>query len=274
MATKLQGIDVSKHQGSIDWKKVKESGKVSFVILRAGYGSYIKQKDTTFEYNYSECKKYGIPVGAYWYIYASSVDGAKTEAKTCLEAIKGKSFELPVFMDIEYESDILAQTKQVRTDMCKAFMDAISTAGYKTGLYCSYDFIINQLDKSQLTKYDKWIAQYASACKYSGSDLMMWQYSSKGTVSGISGSVDMDYLYKEIATATAKWEKNGSDWYYKKADGTYQKNDWLKVDDRWYWFDANGKCITGWKNIKGVDYYFAEKAFGSIKECQCMEASK
>lgn len=84
----LKGIDVSKHQGKIDWSKVK----VDFAILRAGYGMYEYQKDPTFEYNYAECKKYNIPMGAYWYSYATTLDQVRKEAEVCAKALKGKTF--------------------------------------------------------------------------------------------------------------------------------------------------------------------------------------
>lgn len=76
-------------------------------------------------------------------------------------------------------------------------MEAIKNAGYKTGLYCSYDWIKNWVDSKKLVEYDKWIAQYSNSCSYSGKDLALWQYSSKGSISGIKGSVDMNYCYKE-----------------------------------------------------------------------------
>ena len=99
-----KGIDISKHNGSIDWQKVRNSGSVDFAVLRSGYGRLISQKDQQFERNYAECKKYGIPIGTYWYSYAHSVSEIQTEARVFLEAIKGKQFEYPVYLDFEEES--------------------------------------------------------------------------------------------------------------------------------------------------------------------------
>ena len=103
-------IDVSYHQGvNIDFEKVKASG-VEGVMIRAGYGKYISQKDRAFERNYKEAKQAGLNVGAYWYSYADSTASAAQEAAVCLQVIKGKTFELPIAFAIEYEPQILEQT--------------------------------------------------------------------------------------------------------------------------------------------------------------------
>nr|DAT69559.1 MAG TPA: hypothetical protein [Caudoviricetes sp.]DAT69568.1 MAG TPA: hypothetical protein [Caudoviricetes sp.] len=266
----MKGIDVSRYQGKINWERVKEDG-VEFAILRAGYGMYENQIDPTFEYNYTECQKYNIPVGAYWYSYATSVKEGQEEAEIFLKTINGKILELGAWMDQEYETSIQALSKQARTDICITFMEKIKAAGFRTGLYCSYDWIKNWLYPAKLQNYDKWIAQYSSNCSYSGKDLALWQYSSKGTIDGITGSVDLDYLYKDYLTSqkVGIWKKNTKGWWYEYSDGSYIKNDWLKLDDRWYYFDKNGYALKGYATIDGKQYYFAEKyALGNIKECQ------
>ena len=266
----LKGIDVSKHQGDINWDKVKADG-VQFAILRAGYGMYENQIDSKFERNYSECKRVGIPIGVYWYSYAINTNEAEKEADVCLNIINKKEFDYPIWFDQEYEPSIKALSKQLRTDICKTFIEKIKNSGYKVGLYCSYDWIKNWLYEKQLTSYDKWIAQYSNKCSYSGSDLSMWQYSSSGRVNGISGNVDLDYCYKDY-TSTEKigsWKKNNTGWWYEYSDGSYPTNSWLKVDGLWYWFDNRGYAVKGYQTIGGKKYYFAEKyALGTIKECQ------
>lgn len=97
----IKGIDVSKFQGKVDWAAVKASGEVDFVIIRAGYGRETSQEDVQFKNNYVGCKMNNIPVGAYWYSYAESVEDARQEARACLEVIKGKQFEYPIYFDIE-----------------------------------------------------------------------------------------------------------------------------------------------------------------------------
>ena len=266
----LKGIDVSKHQGDINWDKVKADG-IQFAILRAGYGMYENQIDSKFEKNYSECKRVGIPIGAYWYSYAINTNEAEKEADVCLNIINKKEFDYPIWFDQEYEPSIKSLSKQLRTDICKTFIEKIKNSGYKVGLYCSYDWIKNWLYEKQLTSYDKWIAQYSSKCSYSGSDLSIWQYSSSGRVNGISGNVDLDYCYKDY-TSTEKigsWKKNNTGWWYEYSDGSYPTNSWLKVDGLWYWFDNRGYAVKGYQTIGGKKYYFAEKyALGTIKECQ------
>lgn len=103
----MKGIDVSKHNGNIDWNAVKQSGKVDFAILRAGYGKSISQKDAQFEANYRDAKAQGIPVGAYWYSYAITPSEAEAEARTFLQAIAGKQYVLDKL------SSILPTTKCV-----------------------------------------------------------------------------------------------------------------------------------------------------------------
>ena len=90
----MRGIDVSVHNGNVDWNRVKNSG-IDFAILRAGYGKVVSQKDKKFEDNYAFAKAAGIPVGAYWYSYAKTVDEARQEAETCITILRGKKFEYP-----------------------------------------------------------------------------------------------------------------------------------------------------------------------------------
>lgn len=203
----FKGIDVSKWQYNIDWKKVKDSG-VQFAILRAGYGKVISQKDKTFETNYEGCKDVGLPVGAYWYSYATDVAGAHKEAKTFLEAIKGKSFEYPVYFDQEYEESIKALTNQERTDIVKAFCQDMEAAGYYTGLYCSLDWLQNWVYADQLKQYDVWVAAYVKNVENAPIPYGIWQYSSKGEVPGISVDVDLDISYKDYPSIMKKARLN------------------------------------------------------------------
>ena len=188
-----KGIDVSEHQGHIDWAKVAKDG-VEFAIIRAGYGRELSQKDDNFEQNYTAAKKAGIQVGAYWYSYADSVKRAEEEAKTCLKVLEGKHFELPVFFDQEYEKSILALSNKTRTDIILKFLEIIQAAGRKCGLYSSTNFITTKLEASRLRQYPLWIAEYGSKLHYTGT-VWAWQYSSKGRGSGILGNVDCNHGY-------------------------------------------------------------------------------
>ena len=189
----LKGIDVSEHQGVIDWTKVAKDG-VQFAVIRAGYGRELSQKDKYFERNYAGAKAAGIKVGAYWYSYANSVERGEQEARTCLKVLEGKSFELPIFFDQEYEKSILALSNKTRTDIVLKFLETIKAAGCKVGLYSSTNFIQTKLQANRLTAYPLWLAEYGSKLHYTGM-VWAWQYTSKGRVAGIKGRVDMDHGY-------------------------------------------------------------------------------
>ena len=117
-----KGIDVSKHQRKIDWTKVK----TDFCIIRAGLGKALSQKDPQFENNYAGCKANKIPVGAYWYSYATSAAEAAKEAEVCLQVIAGKQFEYPIYMDVEDKVQS-ALGKDLLTDIVIAFCDTLET---------------------------------------------------------------------------------------------------------------------------------------------------
>ena len=185
----MKGIDVSKHQGNIDWSRVK----VDFAIIRAGYGKELSQKDSKFDDNYAGCKKNNIPCGVYWYSYATSVEDAKKEAKTCLEVIKGKKFEFPIYFDLE-EKRQFDLGKKVCSEIVQAFCDIIEKAGYYAGLYCSTYYLTNFVTESVRNRYAIWVAQYNDKCTYSG-QYGIWQKSSEGKINGISGNVDIDECY-------------------------------------------------------------------------------
>ena len=192
--SKIKCIDVSEHQGVIDWAKVKASG-VDYAILRAGFGrTAVNQTDKTFERNYENAKKAGVKLGVYWYSYADSTQDAKREAEACLEVLKGKTLELPVFFDLE-ESFQTAYGKSMLTNMAKMFCETIRAGGYTPGVYANLTWFTDYLDYNSLKRaYPIWLAQYHTKAQL---DCDIWQYSSKGTVPGVSGSVDMNIIYNE-----------------------------------------------------------------------------
>lgn len=188
----IKGIDVSEWQGDIDFAKVKASG-IDFVIIRAGFGKYIKQKDPKFEQNYKRAKAAHLNVGVYWYSYAATVEDARREADICLEVIKGKQFEYPIYFDLEEQSQF-AKGRTFCSDLVKAFCDRLEKAGYFAGLYISRSPLQQYISADVAKRYALWIAEYGSKCNYNGT-YGIWQYSSTGRVNGISGSVDMDISY-------------------------------------------------------------------------------
>lgn len=203
-----KGIDVSKHNGIIDWAKVKASGAVDFAIIRAGYGKSISQKDKHFENNYAGCKANGIPCGAYWYSYAITPAEAEAEARVFLQAIAGKQFEFPVYFDIEEKSTLNTGSKNVSA-IVKAFCNTMEKAGYWCGVYASRAHVQTYFDSETKNRYSMWIAEWGSKLNYSGGEVGMWQYSEKGKVDGIGGNVDMDVCYVDYPTVIKAAGKNG-----------------------------------------------------------------
>lgn len=207
----LKGIDVSKWQGNIDWKAVK-SKSVEFSIVRAGYGREKSQIDRKFEANYSGCKAAGIPVGAYWYNYATDVEGAKLEAQACIAALKGKQFEFPIYYDIE-EKATLETGKENVSAIARTFCEALEKAGYFVGIYSMKSALDSYFTDEVKKAYTVWLAHVGvERSSYSGS-YDMWQYSWKGAVEGIKGDVDLDYCYKDFPKIIKDAGLNG----YKKA---------------------------------------------------------
>lgn len=203
MATKI--IDVSTWQGNIDWSKVKADG-VQGAIIRAGFGSLASQKDNKFEQNYKNAKAVGMPIGAYWYSYATSVATAKKEAEVCLSILKGKQFEYPIYYDLE-DPSMTKCGKSVLTQIATTFCETLENAGYFVGIYSNPNWLKNYLDYNTIKKYTLWLAHWGvSEPSY---ECGLWQYSSSGSVSGISGRVDMDWGYQDFPTTIKNGKFNG-----------------------------------------------------------------
>lgn len=202
------GIDVSKHNGSINWNSVKDSGKVDFVVMRAGYGKLISQKDPKFEEYYASCKKLSIPCGVYWYSYAKTVAEAQTEARVFLDAIRGKQFEFPVYLDFEEESQFRLG-KNMCSAMTEAFLKIVQDAGYFVGIYSSKSGLENYIDADIRRKYSVWVAHVNVAKTSYSMPFDVWQYSWKGRIDGISGDVDCNYGYKDFPTIIKNIGLNG-----------------------------------------------------------------
>ena len=184
-------IDVSEHQGSIDWEKVKPH--IDGAILRCGYGSdYPGQDDACFRRNADECTRLGIPFGVYLYSYAKTADKARSEAAHVLRLIQGYRLSYPVYLDLEEPG-----TQAGAVERACIFGDAIESAGYWCGIYANL-YWWEMILKDGLERFTKWVAQYYSKCEYTGAHLDIWQYSSKGSVPGINGNVDMNECYRDF----------------------------------------------------------------------------
>ena len=183
-------IDVSYHNGTIDWEKVKAAG-IEGAIIRCGYGmDQTDQDDVQFKRNADECTRLGIPFGVYLYSYANNARKAESEAQHVLRLIAGYHLSYPVYYDLEERG-----TEVGAVERMKIFADIIEAAGYWCGVYCNkswWDQYLSPLGD----RYTKWIARYNSTLGMDGVD--MWQYTSDGSVSGISGRVDMNHCYRDF----------------------------------------------------------------------------
>ena len=201
----LEGIDVSSYQGSINWAAVAKTKH--FAILRAGTGfKGVDNKDSKFEDNYRDAKNAGVKVGAYYYSYAQSVEGAKNEANWFLNHLKGKKFEWPVYYDIEEASQFEAG---IHNAIAKAFCSILEEHNYYCGIYASGSRWSYNFDDEVKTKYTAWVAHWGvSKPSYTGS-YAVWQKSSTGSVNGISGAVDLDESYIDFTPIMSQYSKNG-----------------------------------------------------------------
>ena len=252
-----QGIDVSEHQGRIDWDAVKASG-IDFAILRVGFGapSFGGRVDYQFNRNISECERLGIPYGVYVYSYAFDNQQAADEASMVIDCLSGHNPRLPVYYDLEDKTIIADGRQSGIASRAQTFCNKISSAGYKPGIYANLNWFNNILTDPVFKSgsWDHWIAQYNSQCHYTAS-YSFWQYTSRGKVSGISGNVDMNYAYVDISLYY--WQLKEGTWYYATSDGKAYTG-WLRQGGAWYWLDpdAGGVMATGLYECNGSMYWF------------------
>ena len=226
----MRGIDVSSHNGKIDWKTVKSSG-IDFVIIRAGYGN--STEDLCFKDNIKNAKEVGIKVGVYWFCYALNEVEARKEADFFYFFIKKYKLDLPIFYDFEYDTERYAMehnvtfSKEKRTAIIKAFCDRIEEHGLHCGVYLNPDYIKNRLIYNDLKAYPLWLANWVDDSRtdfsvspndvnlYYGNPFM-WQFGI-GHVLGVDGNADLNYGYFEADTDNepSEWSKEAIEWAVK-----------------------------------------------------------
>lgn len=192
----LLGLDISKWNGEIDWKAVKDKN-ISFVIIRAGYGNTV---DYRFEQNIKGAIDNDMLIGVYWFSYSYTNQGAHLEAKKCYNTIKKykKHIVLPVFWDFEYDSVNYAKkhghsiSKERASNMADTFCTTIKGYGMETGIYTNLDYSKRYFTKEVLSKYHTWIACWASECTYK-EHYIIWQCSDKFYIK--NKRYDLNYLY-------------------------------------------------------------------------------
>ena len=202
------GVDISKHNGNVNIKKVRDAGYKA-IVIRAGYGN--NNTDQKFVPNTEACVNLGVNTGFYWFMYSTSEAGAAKEGKYAVEHAK-KYFEknVPIAADLEYDTVAYAAkrgvniTKNVATAYVIAFLKEVEKAGFIPVLYTNKDYMSRMFDVAKIrqaldTPLYVWYARYTSSLSSSEEAVVdVWQYSSKGSVDGISGNVDMNKFYTDI----------------------------------------------------------------------------
>ena len=259
----LKGIDVSKYQGQIDFNAVKRSG-IEFVIIQAGYGKSVSQKDPYFEQNYTRAKAAGLKVGAYWFSYAYSPDEAAEEARTCAAVIADKQFDFPVYYDLESDPKSAYFPFMTGKENCSAMVTAFCTEleklGYFAGLYISRSPLQTHITKDVAKRFALWLAEYGNKLNYSG-DYGIWQRSSTGRIVGIIGDVDLDEAVIDYSSIIIKGGFNN----YPKAEKPKPSPEYfeytiIKGDTLTSIAKAFGTTIAKLKeinNIKNVNLIYA-----------------
>lgn len=195
------GIDVSSHQGWIDWQAVADSG-VDYAMIRAGYRGYSEgetNQDDFFEYNIGYATALGIDVGVYFFSQALTEEEAIAEAKEVLAMVEGYELSYPIYFDWETVTGDEARTDTISssevTACALAFCKTIEDAGYDAGVYFNLSTATQLLRLTDLKDYDFWLAEYRDTPSYPFA-VNMWQYTDAGTVPGIDANVDLNLSFE------------------------------------------------------------------------------
>ncbi len=201
-----KGIDVSKWQKPVDWAAVAADPDVDFAIIRCAWSGLESSEFAEF---YEGAKGVGLPIGAYSYVMATTVEEAETEAKALVEILKGKQFEYPIYIDAEEPGIHDSMDAGLLTSIIKTQVDILEDAGYFAGVYTNTWFATSKLDMTQLVNYTLWLADYTGGTPAYTGDYAMWQYSCDGIVNGVTGTVDMNYCYADFPTIIKEAGLNG-----------------------------------------------------------------
>nr|DAO34968.1 MAG TPA: hypothetical protein [Caudoviricetes sp.] len=258
-------IDVSEHNGTIDWAAVKKAG-INYAIIRDGYGT--SHVDNCFVRNMEGAIAQGIHIGIYHFSYALSAAGAKAEAEYVIKLIqpyKGK-IVLPVFFDFEYDTVDYAKKqgvtlgKEAFNAHTVAFCDTIQAAGYRAGVYYNLDYLRRYVDIDRIGKYVQWYAQYADTASATTWDF--WQYSSSYTIAGCSGKFDVSVIKNSGSITNSRkytvgWHCDNKGRWYADTEASYYYDRWAKINGKWYSFDKEGYMLSNtWQVEAGGDTYY------------------
>ncbi len=266
----LKGIDVSKHNGAIDWGSVPSSG-ISFAFIKAG--STKSGVDPYFDANMRGAQNAGLKVGVYLYSYATTVEQAQNEANLMLEWLSNYTVSYPVVYDVE-DSCHKGMSQEQLQALINTFCSTIEAAGYYPMVYSSKNWFNQRIGN---VGYDKWVAQYADNLEYNGASF--WQYTSHGSVAGVGTRVDVNYQFKDFSNLIVSdgfvdrngqtlffsgykmqrgWVAYNDTRYYLDANGFLQRNCWFTDESGTYYLTADGSVARGQVNLDGQNYFFDE----------------
>ena len=244
-------IDVSEWQGDIDWAKAKADG-VEGVIIRLGYG-WGNNADKKAQRNISECKRFGIPFGIYWYSYADTPSIAKEEGADVVAKLKQfgvnpSDLAYPVYYDLEkwtWEGHQPPTDPNVYNDIVNNWYSALQSAGYKNlSVYSYTSYLQGPLKHADIYAKTTWVAQYGARMGFDSfpTDSRGWQYTSSGKVDGISGNVDMNAFGNKEFVNGGHWVTKNGQKYWRDSDGSLARSKEIydPESNAWYWIDSDG----------------------------------
>ncbi len=256
-----RGIDVSMHNGAINWGQVASSG-INFAFIKVG--STKSGVDPQFAANITGAQAAGIRTGVYLYSYAVTPEQAANEANLVLQWIDPYTVNYPIVFDIEDKCHRNLSNQQL-IDIINAFCTTIDAAGYYPVVYSYKNMFTGKLSN---VGWDKWVAQYADSCDYNN-NVCFWQSSSRGSISGVNGNVDLDYQYKDYSQFIVPEGfvgHNGSVRFYRNWK---MQRGWVAYNDTRYYLDGAGNLVSGWFTDTDGSTYYLSPADGSIARGQC-----
>lgn len=247
-----RGIDVSRWQGNVNWAAVA-ADDVSFVMLGTRSKGIV---DPYFHTNVQGASAAGLKVGAYIYSLATTPDMAREEADFVLSLVKDYPISFPIAFDAEDSATLGTLPPAQVSEIINAFCQRIADAGYYPIVYANDYWLSNKIDLSNM-HYDVWVARYEAKHVYSNP--IMWQVTSTGSINGINGNVDIDFLYKDLTPKLPgnMWRTIGGKTYYYQ-NYAIQKNTWVNDGSGWFYMNEEGLTATGWFDKDGLRYYLDE----------------
>lgn len=215
----MKGIDIYNGKGTVDFEAVKNCG-CEFVMIKSSEGHTLADK--SLSRNLTEAAKAGLHTGVYHWFWGRSEAETQQEIDFFLSVIRGCKLEMPVALDVE-QTELTQLGKSKLTTYIKQWLDGVKSAGYYPILYANKNWLVNYIDVSRLLEYDIWLAQYNDKITYTGpGNIGMWQYTSTGTIPGVSGNCDVNFCYRDYPSII-------------RAEGwnNYPKETALKPDVSW-----------------------------------------